>query len=68
MTRMRKADDDPEAEVIRLLESPGAIPATGPVSHMQAHCAHVFLGADVALKINRVVRYDCLDEVLDPTV
>ncbi|NJM81231.1 MAG: AAA family ATPase [Tabrizicola sp.] len=29
---------------------------------MQTHCAHVFLGGDVALKMKRAVRYDYLDQ------
>lgn len=31
------------------LQSGAAFPAPGPVSHVETHCAHVFLGGDVAL-------------------
>jgi hypothetical protein len=59
---MPRANGDPQDEVIRFLGSPGAFPGASPVSHVQTHCAHVFLGGDVALKIKRAVRYDYLDQ------
>jgi uncharacterized protein len=59
---MPESNGDTQDDVIRFLDSPKAFPAPGPVSHIQTHCAHVFLGGDVALKIKRAVRYDYLDQ------
>jgi len=47
-------------EVIRFLQS-AAFPA-GSVEDVETHCAHVFFGGDLALKIKRAVRYDYLDQ------
>jgi uncharacterized protein len=49
-------------DVIDFLQSGSAFPVPGPVEHVQTHCAHVFLGGDLALKIKRAVRYDYLDQ------
>jgi hypothetical protein len=59
---MPKANGDTQDDVIRFLESPQAFPTPGPVSHIETHCAHVFLCGDIALKIKRAVRYDYLDQ------
>ena len=48
-------------EVIRFLQSAAAFPAAR-VEHVETHCAHIFLGGDLALKIKRAVRYDYLDQ------
>lgn len=62
MSRMSKAEGGGQDEVIRFLRSGKAFPVRGPVDHIETHCAHVFLGGDVALKIKRAVRYDYLDQ------
>jgi aminoglycoside phosphotransferase family enzyme/predicted kinase len=62
MSGMSKADGQGQDEVIRFLRSGKAFPVPGPVDHIETHCAHVFLGGDVALKIKRAVRYDYLDQ------
>jgi uncharacterized protein len=60
---MPDANADTQGDVIRFLASPKAFAASaGPVSHIQTHCAHVFLSGDIALKIKRAVRYDYLDQ------
>jgi aminoglycoside phosphotransferase family enzyme/predicted kinase len=59
---MPKIHGDHQDEVIRFLGSVRAFPGAGPVTHVETHCAHVFLGGDVALKIKRDVRYDYLDQ------
>jgi uncharacterized protein len=59
---MPETNGDPQVDTIRFLGSAEAFPAVGPVSHIQTHCAHVFLCGDVALKIKRAVRYDYLDQ------
>jgi aminoglycoside phosphotransferase family enzyme/predicted kinase len=59
---MPNTNNASQEEVIRFLESASAIPAAGPVRHVQTHCAHVFLAGDVALKIKRSVCYDYLDQ------
>lgn len=59
---MSGTDVNTQDEVIRFLQSGAAFSAADPVQHVQTHCAHVFLGADLALKIKRAVRYDYLDQ------
>ncbi len=59
---MSQSDYDAQDEVIRFLQSDRAFSGAGVVDHVQTHCAHVFLGGDVALKIKRAVRYDYLDQ------
>lgn len=59
---MSGTKDQDQDEVIRFLRSGKAFPAPGPVDQVQTHCAHVFLGGDLALKIKRAVRYDYLDQ------
>ncbi|WP_431301091.1 AAA family ATPase [Tabrizicola sp. BL-A-41-H6] len=59
---MSRTDGNVQNDVIRFLQSGAAFSARGPVHHVQTHCAHVFLGGDVALKIKRAVRYDYLDQ------
>jgi aminoglycoside phosphotransferase family enzyme/predicted kinase len=49
-------------DVISFLRSGRAFGGYGPIEHVQTHCAHVFLGGEVALKIKRAVRYDYLDQ------
>lgn len=55
---MFNADDAAQAEVIGLLLSGKAFPDAGPVMPVQTRWAHAFLRGDVALRINRTVRYD----------
>jgi len=62
MSGMQGTTDYAQDEVIGFLQSGAAFPAPGPVSHVETHCAHVFLGGNVALKIKRAVRYDYLDQ------
>lgn len=67
---MSSTTGNAQDEVIRFLESGKAFPASSlapetgseTVSHVQTHCAHVFLGGGVALKIKRAIRYDYLDQ------
>jgi uncharacterized protein len=59
---MSTAEGNPQDEVIRYLRSGSAFADSGPVDHVQTHCAHVFLAGDVALKIKRAVRHDYLDQ------
>ena len=59
---MTKAIANVQDEIIRFLRSGKAFPLPGPVDHVQTHCAHVFLGGDLALKIKRAVQYDYLDQ------
>lgn len=59
---MRQTADPAQVDVIRFLQSGRAFAGSGPIEHVQTHCAHVFLGADVALKVKRAVRYDYLDQ------
>ena len=59
---MSGTGDKDQDEVIRFLRSGTAFAHSGPVDHVQTHCAHVFLGGDLALKIKRAVRYDYLDQ------
>lgn len=58
MSQRSATDQD---EVIRFLRS-GAAFHGGDVTHVETHCAHVFLGGDLALKIKRAVRFDYLDQ------
>ncbi|MCU0904850.1 MAG: AAA family ATPase [Tabrizicola sp.] len=59
---MSRINGDTQDEVVRFLAAPSAFPVPGPVSHIQTHCAHVFLCGDTAMKIKRAVRYDYLDQ------
>ncbi len=59
---MNGMTDPDQTAVIRFLTTGGAFLGGGPVDHVQTHCAHVFLGRDVALKMKRAVRYDYLDQ------
>jgi aminoglycoside phosphotransferase family enzyme/predicted kinase len=59
---MSGTKDQDQDEVIRFLRSGKAFATPGPVDQVQTHCAHVFLGGDLALKIKRAVRYDYLDQ------
>ena len=59
---MSGTKDKDQDEVIRFLRSGKAFATPGQVDQVQTHCAHVFLGGDLALKIKRAVRYDYLDQ------
>lgn len=49
-------------EVIGFLKSGRAFSSPEAVTHIQTHCAHVFLAGEVALKLKRAVCYDYLDQ------
>lgn len=59
---MSETSFNAQSEVIKFLRSAKVFSTPDPVSHVQTHCAHIFLGGDVALKIKRAVRYDYLDQ------
>lgn len=62
ISEMSRINGNAQDEVIRFLKSGKAFPVPGPADHVQTHCAHIFLGGDLVLKIKRAVRYDYLDQ------